>query len=130
MIVIPPIHEQTFSVDDFNEPKQFKNARAVMALLTRMLLLDPGTIQTHPECGVGLVSRYRYATEGEEYNLKSDIIKNITNFLPQFQGAQVQVQMVNHSFRINIVIENYVFGFLYDIDGQNLSGKYKKIQDL
>lgn len=130
MIIIPPIHEQTFSVDDFNEPKQFENARAVMALLTRMLLLDPGTIQTHPEAGVGLVSRYRYTEEGSEYQLKSDIITNIEKFLPEFQGAEVNVSMNDHNFYIGIRISNYLFSFLYDIDEESLSGRYKSITDL
>ena len=101
-----------------------------MALLTRMLLLDPGTIQTHPTAGVGLVSRYRYTQEGSEYELKSDIVKNIETFLPDFQGAEVNVSMNEHNFYIGIKISSYLFSFVYDVDEASLSGKYKTTKDL
>ena len=130
MITIPPIHEHTFSVDDFNEPKKFENARAVMALLTRMLLLDPGTIQSHPDAGIGLVSRYRYTQEGSEYQLKSDITTNIEKYLPEFQGAEINVSRNDHNFYIGIQISSYLFSFVYDVDEASLNGHYKTIQDL
>jgi hypothetical protein len=55
------ISEFGFSVDEFNNPKVYKNAEAVSTLLVRLLLLEPGTIQSHPNAGVGLISRYRYS---------------------------------------------------------------------
>lgn len=101
-----------------------------MALLTRLILLDPGTIQSHPEMGVGISTVYRYSHEGTEVALQADIRRQIDTYLPQFQGAEVQVQMVDHSFRIIIVLNQYAFGFLYDIEETTLTTRYTKLADL
>lgn len=101
-----------------------------MALLTRLILLDPGTISSHPEMGIGIATRYRYSLEGTEVTLQADIRNQIDTYLPEFRGAQVQVLMIDHSFRITIVIDNYVFGFLYDIEETTLTTRYTTLADL
>lgn len=101
-----------------------------MALLTRLILLDPGTIQSHPDMGVGLTTKYRYSLEGAEITLQSDIRQQIDTYLPRFQGAEVKVAMVDHSFRIAITFSNYVFAFLYDIEENILTKKFSKLADL
>ena len=58
------ITEFGFSVDEFQNPKNYKNAEAIATLLSRLLLLEPGTIQSHPDMGVGLYSKYHYSVEG------------------------------------------------------------------
>lgn len=118
------------SINDFNEPKEYVNAEAVMALFTRLLLLDPGTIQSHPEMGVGLVTRYRYSLEGAEVTLQADIRQQINTYLPQFAGAEVIVRMVDHSFRIAITFSNYLFAFLYDIEENVLTNKFTNLSNL
>ena len=39
----------------------------------RLILLTPGTIQTHPEMGVGLITKYRFMYDTELQNLKKVI---------------------------------------------------------
>ena len=50
------ITEFSFSVDDFENPKTYKDAEAIATLLVRLLILEPGTFQSHPDMGVGLYS--------------------------------------------------------------------------
>lgn len=101
-----------------------------MAILTRLILLNPGTIQTHPEMGVGLVQKYRYSLEGAEVQLQSDIRLQIDKYLPQFAGSDVKVKFKDHSFYILITIQNSVFAFLYDIEGDTIITKFTNLEDL
>lgn len=113
-MIIIPIYEPVFSVDDFDNPKVFKDAKAVMLQLTRLILLNPGTIQSHPDMGVGLVQRYRYAFEGNEMYLKSDIVNQIAKFLPNYQGADVKVEYKDHRCYLSITIDDTIFMIMYD----------------
>ena len=44
-------------VNNFEMPKIFNDQQAIAALLTRLILLEPGTNPLFPTMGVGLVSR-------------------------------------------------------------------------
>ena len=125
-----PIVEYSFSIDDFNEPRKYRNAKAVMALLTRLLLLNPGTIQSHPDMGVGLVQKYRYSLEGAEVQLQSDYKNQIDTYLPQFVGANVTVRFVDHMFQIFVTIDNNVFAFLYETETNTVIQRYTRLSDL
>ena len=124
------VHEHSFDINEFNEPKVYENANAVMALFTRLLLLDPGTIQSHPKMGVGLVTKYRYSEEGTESELQADIRQQIDAYLPQFHGAEVTVKFENKAFQIAITVNDYIFAFVYDIEATELSTKFGKLSDI
>ena len=132
-MIIIPIYEPAMSVDEFNNPKVFKNAEAVMVQLTRLILLNPGTIQSHPNMGVGLVQRYRYSMEGNEVYLKSDIINQINTYLPNYQGADVKVVFKDHVCYISITIDSTIFMIMYDetaSDSDAIQTRYTKLGEL
>lgn len=106
------------------------DGEAVIAVLTHLILLEPGTIQSHPKMGVGLVSRYRYSFTDEAYKLQSDIRQQIDTYLPQYQGADVSVTAANKSFNIKIVVDGILYQFLYDIEKTTFQTKYRSIADL
>ena len=125
------ISEFSFSVDDFKSPKVYKNPKAVAVLLTRLLLLEPGTIQSHPEMGVGLYSNFMYGMEGTTAsNLKSSIQKQITTYLPDFQSLNVSVVQKENTLYITIEIDGYVYGFVYNADKQTLINDDTKLSEL
>lgn len=125
------ISEFSFSVDDFKSPKVYKNPKAVAVLLTRLLLLEPGTIQSHPEMGVGLYSNFMYGMEGATASsLKSSIQKQITTYLPDFQSLNVSVVQKENTLYITIEIDGYVYGFVYNADKQTLINDYTKLSEL
>ena len=124
------VTEFAFSVDDFKNPKSFKNPEAVSTLLIRLLLLEPGTLQSHPEAGLGLYSRYSYSTEGTALKLQGEYQSQIERFLPQFQGARVTVKEKNKTFRISVEIDNTMYAISYDIDTKDIKSNYVKVSDL
>jgi hypothetical protein len=108
------ISEYAFSVDDFKNPKVFKDAEAVMTLIVRLLLLEPGTIQSHPHMGVGIISRYRYSVAGSSKQLQSDIYRQIEKYVPQLQGTRVNVSEQDGKFYIAVEFENILYGVSFD----------------
>ena len=124
------ITEFAFSVDDFKNPKIYKNAEAVATLLVRLLLLEPGTIQSHPDMGVGLISRYRFAVEGEGIKLQGEYQRQVEKYLPQFQGAQISVKEKNKQFQISVQIDDTLYGIYYDTNTTVVRTGYTRLIDL
>lgn len=112
----------------------YKNSEAVGVLLTRLILLNKGDIQSHPDMGVGIVKRYRYSIETSARDLQADIVHQIDEYLPQFQGAKVSVEMHDGAFYISIEIDDTVFMFLYDTKIEDpeaaVQTKYLKLSEL
>ena len=123
-------HEYTFSVDNFGDPKVLKNAAAIATILTRLLLLEPGTIQSHPNMGVGLVSKYRYTIEDKLITLRDDFRYQIEKYLPQYQGVEVQVYLEGKICYINATIDNIIYAFFYDTESNDLKSTFKELADL
>lgn len=123
-------HEYVFSVDDFGSPIVLKNSEAIATILTRLLLLEPGTIQSHPDMGVGLVSRYRYSTESDIDTLRDDFRAQIEKYLPQYQGVQVNCFLQNKVCYINATIDDTIYAFFYDTNTNDLKTTFKALADL
>lgn len=124
------ITEFSFSVDDFQNPKTFKNAEAICTLLVRLLLLEPGTIQSHPDAGVGLISRYRYATEDAIPELRSEFQSQIDRYLPQFQGIRISVTKKKDRILIAAEIDSILYGISFDQSTSEINTDYKSLSDL
>ena len=123
--------EYSFSIDDFENPKIYKNPEAVAVLLTRLLLLEPGTFQSHPEMGVGLYSKYMYSVNGINVsNLKKDIQKQIVAYLPDYQSASVNVNQDKETIYITIEIDSTIYGFIYNSAAQTIVSKFTNLVDL
>ena len=108
------IHEFALTIDDFQNPKVYKNGDAILTLLTRLLLLEPGTIQSHPEMGVGLISKYRFSVEGNASVHQSDFQRQLDKYLPQLQGIKVNVTEKNSSYFITAEFERVLYGISFD----------------
>lgn len=122
--------EFCFSVDDFQNPKQYKNPEAIATLLTRLLLLEPGLYQSHPEMGVGLISRFRYSVEGSEKDLRSEFERQINKYLPWFEGVRISVKQKNQTYYIGAEIDEVIYSFYYDADRESLKTTYVPISSL
>ena len=125
-----PISEFLMSVDDFQNPKVIKNTDAVSTLLIRLLLLEPGMLQSHPDAGVGLISRFRYSVETEAPNLQSEFQKQIEKYLPQFQGATVSVKVKNQTFIIGVQIDEAIYGIYYNTETSEITSNHTDLLDL
>lgn len=127
-----PIREYSLKVNDFNEPKTYEKQQALMLLLTRLILLEPGTFQSHPDMGVGLISNFRYRVDDGSLvsDLKSRIQSQINTYLPFLDGVNVLVEIHDKSFYVTIGIDDLIFGVLYDTQTNDLSTDYTTIAEL
>lgn len=102
------------SIDEYGRPKTYKDRDAIRVLLVQLILLNPGTIQSHPHMGVGLIKNWRYSYIERMSSLELEISKQIDTYLPMFAGATVTIQQnPNNSKEIFIFIEiaDEVYGF-------------------
>jgi len=99
-------------------------------VLVHLLLLEPGTIQSHPEMGVGLVSKYRYTMEDDLYKLRDDFRSQIEKYLPQYQGVEVNCMLKDKICYISAKIDNTIYAFFYDSDKDELKSTFKSLDDL
>ncbi len=82
--------EPLLSVDKYYKPLVAKGENYATLMLIRLILLEPGTFQTHPGMGVGLVSRFRYSTGVDMVKLAASIKEQIMTYLPQFTLTDVR----------------------------------------
>ena len=95
--------EHVLSLNNFGMPKVFNDNDSAYVLIIRLILLEPGKFQSHPDMGVGIRSRYRYNNE-ENFlmNLQNDIKKQIDKYLPELSATDVIV--TNNNKVLGIII--------------------------
>lgn len=99
--------EPLMSVDKYFKPLVVKDENYAALLIIRLILLEPGTFQTHPDCGVGLISRFRYALEVDMAVLQREIKEQIMKYLPQYSLVDVKCELGN-DIGNNKVIKIYI----------------------
>lgn len=82
--------EPLLSVDKYYRPLVAKGDNYATLLLVRLILCEPGTFQTHPDLGVGLVSKFRYASDVDMEVLQNRIQEQIQKYLPMFTLVKVK----------------------------------------
>ena len=100
--------EPLLSVDKYYKPLVAKDENYATLLLVRLILLEPGTIQTHPDCGVGLVSKFRYATDVDMIELQKRIKDQIMLYLPQYSLVDVKCELGDNKTGDEKVIKIYI----------------------
>lgn len=124
-------HEYTFSVNEFGEPNVLEGSKAIATILARLLLLEPGTFQSHPTMGVGLVSKYRYTLDTDLYKLREDYTAQIEKYLPQYQGGvKVSTNLQNKVLYIAVKTDNTIYNFLYDFENDKFKSSFRMLSDL
>ena len=100
--------EPLLSVDKYYKPLVAKDENYATLLLVRLILLEPGTFQTHPDCGVGLVSKFRYATDIDMIELQKRIKDQIMLYLPQYSLVDVKCELGDNKTGDEKVIKIYI----------------------
>ena len=107
--------EHVLSLNDFNMPKVFNENDSAYVLIIRLLLLEPGKFQSHPEMGVGIRSRYRFNNdENFLMNLQNDIKKQIDKYLPELSATDVTITSNNKVLGIIINTADGAYVVSYD----------------
>ena len=93
------------SVNNFNNPKVLEDKNAMYMQIVYLILLKKGTFQTRPDMGVSLRERYRYNnSETLTFDLISDIKKQMAQYLPELENAEVSVDIDSNEHILTIII--------------------------
>lgn len=103
------------SLNEFNMPKVFSESDSAYVHIIYLLLLEPGTFQSHPNMGVGLRSRYRYNNnENFLLDLKNSITDQISTYLPELTFVDISLTVSNTTLGIIIDTTNGAYVLAYD----------------
>ena len=113
---IVDLNEPLMTINKFYKPVILTGSDAAVMQITRLLLLEPGTIQTHPDCGVGIISKFRYSTEVDIRQLENRIAAQISTYLPMYTMVKVAVELDNDQKCIRIFITSDQLNAMIPID--------------
>ena len=127
------IREYLLGLDDLQQPKMIDMSiisngvwNSAMILITRLILLKKGTYPDHPDLGIDIRARYRFAFESELITLQEEIQQQINKYLPELNYVQVRVLFEEYNNRncvvISINIDQTIYAMIYDIEGQKMVG--------
>lgn len=112
------MNEGVMSINNFNEPLIYDNKDAIALLLLRLILLEPGTNNTHPEMGVGIVSKFRFSVDKDLDSLNTEIKRQINTYLPSLTLQNVDLTLENKTLYITIKVNDEYYGFSVDEEGK------------
>lgn len=114
--------ESVLSIDKFNNPTLLNDNQTISTMIIRLFLLEPGTIQSHPNMGIGLVSKWRFCDEDQLPDLETEIYNQISIYLPSFLLNEVHVMYQKNVLIIEIYIGSsiYVFGTVEEFNSVSL----------
>ena len=107
--------ENVLSLNNFGMPKGNNENDSAYVLIIRLLLLEPGKFQSHPDMGIGIRSRYRFNNdENFLMNLQNDIKKQIDKYLPELSATDVTITSNNKVLGIIINTADGAYVVSYD----------------
>lgn len=108
--------EYSLSINEYNQPLVYTDSKALFTLFIRILLLEPGTFQSNPEMGVGIISRYRYSTSVDISKLQSDIETQISEYIPTLTSVNIELEpdYTNNVLNIRAYLDNYLFELVFN----------------
>lgn len=112
--------EYLLSTNEFLEPKVLEGADAYGTLLTRLLLLQPGTNPLHPAMGVGLGPKYRFISETDLADLETRVKDQIHTYMPSEFIAVTSVHLeIKKSKYLQVVIIADDTKYVFDTEDSN-----------
>lgn len=107
--------EHLMSINKYTTPKIAEDNDAIHILIIRLLLLVPGTIQSNPKMGVGVISNWRYKDMSTVLgSLQNEILTQIRTYLPTVRVSDVMVERhPNNStdIIIKVMISEVVYAY-------------------
>ena len=113
--------ECLLSTNEFLEPKVVEGSDAYGILLTRLLLLQPGTNPLHPGMGVGLGPKYRFISEDDMATLQSIIQEQVNTYLPSnfMNAVKAYIEIKPNSKYLQITIFADDTKYVFDTENSN-----------
>lgn len=123
--------EHVFSLNAFSMPKVYEDDDANYILIIRLLLLEPGTFQTHPEMGIGVKSKCRYVNDDNFLiDLKDVIHSQMVTYLPSIITTEIRISIVDHTLTIEIDTTDKTYSLGYNTDTYEVSYTSHLLSDL
>lgn len=113
--------EYLLSTNEYKEPKVAEGSEAYGILLTRLLLLEPGTNPLHPGMGVGLGPKYRFISENDMPMLQTLIQEQVNTYLPSefLTTTKVYLDLKPNSKYLQITIIADDTKYVFDTEDSN-----------
>ena len=113
--------EYLLTTNNYLEPDVQEGSDAYAILLTRLLLLEPGTNPLHPEMGVGLGPKYRYLSEDDMAALQTRIQDQVNTYLPSdfLSVTQAYLQLKEGTKFLQIVVVADDTKYVFDTENSN-----------
>jgi hypothetical protein len=129
----PNIRDYTLSLDDLGRPKVLDmdniisgKMNSAISMISRLLLLKKGTYMDHPNLGIDIRGRYRFAYDDEIIKLNQEITEQISLFLPEFIPVTVvsKAEWKNNKkiILIYISINSSEYEISYDPESTTIEG--------
>lgn len=113
--------EYLLTTNEYLEPASVEGSEAFGILLTRLLLLEPGTNPLHPGMGVGLGPKYRYITEQDMAALQTLIQDQVNTYLPSsfLTATKAYLEIKKKSKYLQIVVVADDTKYVFDTENSN-----------
>ena len=114
--------EYLLTVDEFSNPQVVEGKSAIALLLSRLILLEPGSDPLHPDMGVG-IKKFRFdANKDVLYEIQKVIEKQVETYLPSFQGTEVELALTEDKIlNINITVGDTTYVYTSEVTKQDTS---------
>lgn len=86
----------------------------------QLILLEKGTFHTRPDMGVGIVSRYRFASSDILEQLKADIEDQMTTYLPDLIATEIRLSQTDKVINIGIVVDDVAYTLIFNTETKTL----------
>ena len=114
------MYESLLSVNKLEEPTTISDHSAMSLLIMRLLIMDRGSMELHPEMGVGLTSTYRYSFVDDLDDLKLDIENQISTYIVKSNDIDVDLQIDSNNLYISIKIKDNIYTFKFDSQNNSI----------
>lgn len=109
--------EYLLTVDEFSNPQVVEGKSAIALLLSRLILLEPGSDPLHPDMGVG-IKKYRFNSDKNVLSkIRDAISKQVDTFLPTYQGSEIDITLSDDKIlNINITVGDTTYVYSSEVE--------------
>lgn len=83
-----------------------KDKNCAIHLIIKLILLNPGSIESFPKMGIGLVQNWRYMSEDDVPKLKETMEHQISTYLPHLTNVQMDLKLDNNKILYTSIMFN------------------------
>ena len=109
--------EYLLTVDEFANPQVVEGKSAIALLLSRLIILEPGSDPLHPDMGVG-IKRFRFNSDKDVLTKIKDAISNqVDTYLPTYQGSDIEISLSEDKIlNINITVGDTTYVYTSEVE--------------